>query len=266
MRHNKVLPIQPPNLKKTPFQQNRFFSRCQLCHVFLPARSHSQPLAATRVAASGRSRQFPQRVAATGRQFPASGRKWPQVAAPSESPQVAASGRKWPLPASGRKWPQVAAFGDFNFHTQSNLPGMFVECIDGQDRAELYRIFPQEIDALGKPECSLKDAAKRSTETDVAWVLTGPRTTKWCLSYLVMEGLGLERHHERFRQLCRVDASAWGIQEHFQLPMITKHALQVDQINAYNAMFCEVIFRRMQTIEFAYAEKARDAESRALGG
>ena len=43
--------------------------------------SHLQPLAATRVAASGR--------------------KWPQVAA---------SGRKWPqVAASGRKWPQVAA-------------------------------------------------------------------------------------------------------------------------------------------------------------
>ena len=47
--------------KTTPFQQNHFFSRCQLCHVFLPARSRLQPLTATRVAASGR--------------------KWPQVAA-----------------------------------------------------------------------------------------------------------------------------------------------------------------------------------------
>ena len=61
-----------------------------------------------------------------------SGRKLPQVAAPSEWPQVVASGRKWPpltvpskwpLPASGRKWPQVATFCDFNFHPQSNLPG-----------------------------------------------------------------------------------------------------------------------------------------------
>ena len=98
VRHDKILPIQPRNLKKTLFQQNRFFSRCQLCHVFLPARSHSQPLAATRVAASGC--KWPLHV---------SGRKWPQVAAPSEWPQVVASGRKWPPQTVPSKWPQVAA-------------------------------------------------------------------------------------------------------------------------------------------------------------
>lgn len=31
-------------------------------------------------------------------------------------------------------------------------------------------------------------------------------------------------------------------------------------------MFMEVIFRRIQTIEFAYAERAREAESKAIGG
>ena len=67
--------------------------------------SHLQPLAATRVAASGR--KWPQ-VAAR-----ASGRNWPQLAASGRKwPQVAASGRKWPqVAASGRKWPQVAASG-----------------------------------------------------------------------------------------------------------------------------------------------------------
>ena len=164
--------------------------------------------------------------------------------------------------------------GNKSVHVIADGTSIFVECIDGEDRAKFvqrpslweHRVLPQEIDALGKPECSLKDAAKKASEVEVAWVLTGPRTAKWCVSYLVIEGLGLEGHHERFRQLCKVDASAWGVQEHFQLSMIIKHALQVDQINGYNAMFCEVIFRRMQTIEFAYAEKARDAESRAIGG
>ena len=97
-------------------------------------RSHLQPLATTRVAASGckwpqggcwskckwpqvapSGRKWPQ-VAASGHKWPqvaASGRKWPQVAASGRKwPQVAASGRKWPqVAASGRKWPQVAASG-----------------------------------------------------------------------------------------------------------------------------------------------------------
>ena len=81
--------------------------------------SHLQPLAATRVAASGR--KWPQ-VAASGRKWPQVAAKWPLVAdlatisraASLAATRVAASGRKWqPLAASGRKWPlgQVAASG-----------------------------------------------------------------------------------------------------------------------------------------------------------
>lgn len=159
-------------------------------------------------------------------------------------------------------------------HSISGVGEIFVECIDGGERAQHlqkpaswdHRVLGQEIDALGKPDCSLKDVAKKAKEHEVSWVLTGPRTTKWCVSYLVVEGLGLEGHHERFRQLAKVDAASWGVQEHFQLSMIIKHAMQVDQINAYNNMFCEVIFRRLQTIEYAYAEKVRDAESKSVGG
>ena len=88
MRHDKILPIQPPNLKKKRLSSKTdFFQDANSAMYFYQnaaTRSHS------------------------------SGRKWP--------PQCPASGRKWPLPASGRKWPQVAAFCDFNFHPQSNLP------------------------------------------------------------------------------------------------------------------------------------------------
>ena len=157
------------------------------------------------------------------------------------------------------------------------LPGgkqVFVECVDGGDRAIFCqrrsswdaRTLPIDLDALGRPDCSLKEVAKKSEEKTMSWVLTGPRTARWCISYLVTEGLGFEAHHERFRQLGRIEASSWGAQEHFQLSMIAKHALQTDQLNGYNSMFCEVIFRRLQTIEFAYAERAREAEAKAIGG
>ena len=48
--------------------------------------------------------------------------EWPQVATPSEWPQVAASGRPRQFPASGRKLPLQP---DFNFHTQSNPPEFY---------------------------------------------------------------------------------------------------------------------------------------------
>lgn len=45
-----------------------------------------------------------------------------------------------------------------------------------------------------------------------------------------------------------------------------RQALLVDQLDAYNLMTIEVQFRRLQTIEFSYAEKAKDMESKAVGG
>ena len=99
------------------------------CAVFeFQKSSHLQPLAATRVAASGR--KWPLcRVAASDRKWPqvAAFDAWPRcfnliksshlqplaatrVAASGRFSRVAASGREWPLFPSGRKWPRVAAF------------------------------------------------------------------------------------------------------------------------------------------------------------
>lgn len=48
--------------------------------------------------------------------------------------------------------------------------------------------------------------------------------------------------------------------------MALRQALLVDQLDGSNLLSIEVQFRRLQTIEFSYAEKARDSESRGLGG
>lgn len=82
----------------------------------------------------------------------------------------------------------------------------------------------------------------------------------------MIEGLGFEAHHERFRQLCKLDVTNWGVMEHFQLSMILRQLLQVDMINGCNTLGVELMFRRLQTIEYAHSEKAREAESKAMGG
>ena len=128
------------------------------------------------------------------------------------------------------------------------------------------RILEVVKNGMGAPEAPLKDAVGRCKESPVSWVLAGPRTANWCLQYLLVEGLGFEGHHERFRQVCKIDASAWGVQEHFQVSMALRHALMVDQLDLVNLLSGEVQLRRLQTIEFSYAEKARELESRAVGG
>ena len=82
------------------------------------------------------------------------------------------------------------------------------------------RTVGMQVHGSASPESSLKDVCARCVEKPVKWSLTGPRTCKWCVNYLVVEGLGIEGHHERFRQLCRIESGSWGVQEHFQLSMV----------------------------------------------
>lgn len=119
---------------------------------------------------------------------------------------------------------------------------------------------------MGQPEKNLQEVAQECVEVPVTWVLPGPRTARWCINYLAVEGLGFEGHHERVRQICKVDGSAWGIAEHFQTSMALRQALLVDQLNGSNLLSVEIQFRRLQTIEFSYAEKAREAENRSMPG
>lgn len=167
----------------------------------------------------------------------------------------------------------ASARGAKAVHVENGIP-IFVECVDGADFTVFmsrpakcdHRILAVEMNALGQPERTLKDAASALSETAVKWTLTGPRTSKWCISYLAIEGLGFEGHHERLRQVTRADSSSWGIQEHFQISMSLRQALLVDQLNGCNLLSVEVQFRRLQTIEYSYAEKAREQESKAVGG
>ena len=168
----------------------------------------------------------------------------------------------------------VAVEGAKHVHVLPDGRSIFVQCVKGADIASFklkpggwdYRTTSIEYDSLGKIENSMKDVAKKSNEVKLDWTLTGPRTARWCVSYLIIENLGLEGHHERFRQLCKLDSGSWGIQEHCQLSMTLKYAIQSDQLNPYTNLFCEIMFRRLQTIEYACMERAREQEAKLVGG
>ena len=168
----------------------------------------------------------------------------------------------------------AAVAGGKTVHTLANGQSIFCECLGPENVSDFnnkpsrcdLRINAVKINSVGTPERALGDIAAESVEYPVKWELTGPRTSKWCLHYLSVEALGFEAHHERFRQLCKLDASAWGVQEHFQLSMVLRQLIQVDMVNACNCIGIELMFRRVQTIEYAHAEKAREAESKSIGG
>lgn len=168
----------------------------------------------------------------------------------------------------------AAAVGGAKTIHSSNGVDVFCQCIDSSG-IEAFNAKPCESDirivkikmnAVGTPERPLADIVAETKEYKVAWKISGPRTARWCLNYLVIEGFGFEAHHERFRQLCKLEVTTWGVMEHFQLSMILRQLIQVDMLNGYNNLGIELMFRRLQTIEYAHSEKAREMESKAVGG
>lgn len=159
-------------------------------------------------------------------------------------------------------------------HTLADGSQIFCQCISLAEMEELNakpvkmdsRLNKIRMNALGSPERPLAEVASETVEYKVDWKIAGPRTARWCLNYLVIEGLGFEAHHERVRQLCKLDVTTWGVMEHFQLSMILRQLIQVDMVNGFNCLGIEVVFRRLQTIESAHSEKAREADSRGLEG
>ncbi|CAE7559495.1 unnamed protein product, partial [Symbiodinium sp. CCMP2456] len=183
------------------------------------------------------------------------------------------------LTGLGLVW--VAAEATANVRYGEQIHGVAAPAVAGgrvvhtmPDGSELFclpascdgRILPRVFNALGQPERPLAEVVAASTEVEMGWKLTGPRTTLWCLNYLAVEGLGFEAHHERLRQLCRVDSNAWGIQEHFQMSMVLRQLVLVDQVDACNCYGVELLFRRLQTIEYSHSERARELEGKTVGG
>ena len=54
--------------------------------------------------------------------------------------------------------------------------------------------------------------------------------------------------------------------EHKEISGYLHHLCVYDQLDPANVACAESMFRRLQTIEFSYLEKIRDAESKAVGG
>ena len=88
----------------------------------------------------------------------------------------------------------------------------------------------------------------------------------WCLNFLKREGRTLELHHERFKAACKLDGGSWGVQEHLSLTGAIKAAVMVDQLDPANSVALEMLFRRLQTIEFSHSERAKEAESKGVSG
>ncbi|CAK0790088.1 unnamed protein product, partial [Prorocentrum cordatum] len=128
-------------------------------------------------------------------------------------------------------------------------------------------LFAEEVPAdefesfTGRAAATRSVMAARAREEDFGrdWLVTGPRTTSWCIEFINNEGMGIDGHHDRFRAVAKLEPTQWGVQEHFQCTQYIRLLLLPDQCDGTNLQACEAICRRTQTIEHSYLEKVDGA-------
>ena len=97
-----------------------------------------------------------------------------------------------------------------------------------------------------------KDSNQESFED---WNVPGPRTSSWCLKFINRRNGGPNDHHRFWMQTHGLDASGWGVQEHEHLSKIVDRLGRFDGLDLANLAGVELIFRRLQLIEYFYSEK-----------
>lgn len=142
-------------------------------------------------------------------------------------------------------------------------PGDYEAFMERIARADA-RLLPIVIDSRGKRERSLASAAEMSREEPLEG-FPSPRTVGWCLNHLVNEGRGLDSHFEYFKSLCNLQQSQWGMEEYSNLISVAKALIQQDQLDIVNIAGAELIFRRLQAIEYSYSDKLREKSSQSAG-
>ena len=111
------------------------------------------------------------------------------------------------------------------------------------------RLLPVRLDRAGKPFRSLTNIVESCREEALPDFIK-PRTTMWCLEHLAGEGRSLESHFEHFKKLCGLQDTQWGMEEYASVVSYLKALLQHDQVDPANILSVEMMFRRLQTIEY----------------
>ncbi|CAK0850412.1 unnamed protein product [Prorocentrum cordatum] len=150
---------------------------------------------------------------------------------------------------------------------------LFVEWVaigdesDFADRAVApdCRLLPVRLDRAGRPFRTLENLVESCRQEHLPDFIA-PRTTMWCLEHLAGEGRSLESHFEHFKKLCGLQDSQWGMEEYASVISYLKALLQHDQVDASNILSVEMMFRRLQTIEYCYSDKLRERTAGSSAG
>eukprot|EP00971_Amphidinium_carterae_P044789 880873-Amphidinium_carterae.6 len=143
--------------------------------------------------------------------------------------------------------------------------GVFVEWVPAESltaflsrgvRADA-RILPVQVNRRGERDRSIASIEEDMHEEHIPG-FPKPRTVEWCIRHLAAEGRNLEAHFEHFKNLTGVQAQQWGVEEYSHVVSALGAFLCKDQLDPGNSIGIELLFRRLQLIEYSYMDKVRE--------
>ena len=95
------------------------------------------------------------------------------------------------------------------------------------------------------------------------WRVTGPRTTRWLLQAVGMQGFSPVQRHYWWRSTQQLSSSDIFVDEHLFLSELLENMVCVDQLNAPELHIGEILARRFQLYEEYYGSTLQQSEGGA---
>lgn len=107
-----------------------------------------------------------------------------------------------------------------------------------------------------RAERQWRDVSKETQEEKFEdWGVPGPRTAQWCVRFLNRRNGGPQDHHRWWVQSHSLKPDAWGVAEHDHLMKALDKLGRYDGLDLANIAGVEMMFRRVQLIEYIYSER-----------
>ena len=118
------------------------------------------------------------------------------------------------------------------------------------------RLLSMTFQDISRAERQWRDVSKDIKQEDFKdWSMPGPRTTEWCVRFLNRRNGGPMDHHRWWTQNHSLKPDNWGVAEHDNLSKALDKLGRFDGLDLSNLAGVEVMFRRLQLIEYVYSDR-----------
>ena len=126
----------------------------------------------------------------------------------------------------------------------------------GKEAAADARLLGISFQGVARSERQWRDLSREIRQEEFSdWVVPGPRTATWCVQFINRKNGGPTDHHKWWSQAHGLKPDSCGMAEHDNLSKILDRLGRYDGLDLSNLAGAELIFRRLQLIEYVHSER-----------